>query len=378
MLFRALPFAMSFTMAPIVAIAVTFGGWWIALPFFYGWVCIGMLDQSLGLDTANMNPATEERFLFWHKAVIWVWFPVQLALMIYSLWVITLPGHMTPSQQVLAALALGIPTGAIGITFAHELIHQRNRWERWIGEALLASTAYGHFATEHVFGHHNTVATPNDPVSAHKGQGFYSFFVRAVVRSFQSAWRIDRERLDKRGLPVWHHTNPWWRYTLVLGVWLTFAWLLAGGWGIALFFIQSLMAVYQLEAVNYVEHYGLTRKYLGNGKFERVQPHHSWNSSHKVSNWMLINLQRHSDHHFRPDRRFPLLQHYSWDEAPQLPHSYPAMVAMALLPPLWFRIMDSRVDLWRHKFYPEIADWLGYDNGSIGQRQTTTQPSLSV
>lgn len=372
MLSKALPFALSFTMTPVVVIAVTFGGWWIALPFFYGWICIGMLDQTMGLDTENLDPQTEEQHLFWHNAVIRTWFPVQMALMVYAMWSITLPGHMTATEQVFAALALGIPTGAIGITFAHELIHRRSRWERRIGELLLISTAYGHFATEHVHGHHVTVATPDDPVSARKGQGFYNFFLRAVLRSFLSAWRIDAERLARRGLPVWHRTNPWWRYMLGLAAWLSFAFWLAGGWGITLFFIQSLMAVYQLEAVNYVEHYGLTRKYQGNGRFERVRPHHSWNASHKVSNWMLINLQRHSDHHFRPDRRFPLLQHHSWDEAPQLPHSYPAMVALALAPPLWLGIMNARVDRWREKFYPEIEDWSGYDDGSIGRKDITT------
>lgn len=378
MLSRALPFALSFTMAPMVAIAVTFGGWWIALPFFYGWVCIGMLDQAMGLDTGNMDPATEERVLFWHKAVIWAWFPVQMGLMVFSLWMITFPGHMTTTEQVFAALALGIPTGAIGITFAHELVHQRNRWERWMGEALLVSTAYGHFATEHVFGHHVTVATPRDAASARKGQGFYTFFIRTVVCGFLSAWRIDCDRMARRGLPVWHRTNPWWRYALALAAWLAFAVWLAGGWGIALFFIQCFMAVYQLEAVNYVEHYGLTRKHLGNGKFERVQPHHSWNASHKVSNWMLINLQRHSDHHFRPDRRFPLLQHHSWEEAPQLPHSYPAMVAVALNPPLWFRIMDRRVDRWRGRFYPEVRDWSAYEDGSIGREDAPPQVLATV
>ncbi|MGD1922953.1 MAG: alkane 1-monooxygenase [Paracoccaceae bacterium] len=376
MLLKALPFAFSFTMAPMVAIAVTLGGWWIALPFFYGWVCIGMLDQSLGLDTKNMDPATEERFLFWHKAVIWAWAPIQTLLIIYSLWTITSPGHMTTSEQVFAALALGIPTGAIGITFAHELVHQRNKWERWLGEFLLVSVGYGHFATEHVYGHHLTVGTPKDPVSARKGQGFYAFFARAVLGSFVSAWKIDQDRLARRGRAIWHRTNPWWRYMLGLGAWLAFAVWLAGPWGIALFAIQCFMAVYQLEAVNYVEHYGLCRKYLGNGKFERVQPHHSWNASHKVSNWMLINLQRHSDHHFRPDRRFPLLQHYSWQEAPQLPHSYPAMVGCALLPPLWFWIMNRRVDRWRARFYPDVTDWSAYEDGTIGRESVGNGAAL--
>ncbi|MEM7422543.1 MAG: alkane 1-monooxygenase [Pseudomonadota bacterium] len=376
MLLKALPFAISFTIAPMVVIAVMNGGWWLALPFVYSWVFIGSMDQLLGLDTDNMDPATEEQVLFWHKMVIWAWVPVQMVLIVFCMWQITRGGHMSAGEQVVAALALGIPTGAIGITFAHELIHQRNRWEKTMGEWLLISTGYGHFATEHVFGHHITVATPKDPVSARKGEGFYSFFGRAVVQSLLSAWAIDRDRLAKRGLPVWHRRNPFWRYLLGLGAFLAFSYWLGGWWGMALFGIQCFNAVYQLEAVNYVEHYGLTRRYLGNGKFERVRPHHSWNASHQVSNWMLINLQRHSDHHFRPDRRFPLLQHYSWKEAPQLPHSYPAMIAAALTPPLWFWIMDRRVDKWRRTFYPDITDWSAYENGTIGKDEAATTTPL--
>ncbi|MEM7743406.1 MAG: alkane 1-monooxygenase [Pseudomonadota bacterium] len=367
MFLKALPFFVSYITIPLVALAATFGGWWIALPFFWGWVAVTLLDRVMGLNTKNMDPATEGKLLTWYNMVTWSWVPLQTVLFLYAMYQMTIPGHLTTGEGIGVALGLGVATGGVGITFAHELSHQRNKWERLAGDYLLTMVGYGHFATEHVYGHHITVGTPQDPVTARKGESFFAFFVRAVVGTIVHAWQIDRERLAKRGRPLWHHTNPWWRYMGGLAFWLGICYALGGTWGLALFGFQAFMAIYQLEAVNYVEHYGLTRRYLGNGKFERVGPQHSWNASQSVSNWFLINLQRHSDHHYRPDRRFPLLQHYPWKEAPQLPFGYALMIFFAVNPPIWHRVMDARVDRWRKEFYPDITDWSAYDNGTNGR-----------
>ncbi len=156
-------------------------------------------------------------------------------------------------------------------------------------------------------------------------------------------------------------SNPFFRYwALQAGMMALALWL--GGWtGLALFIWQAFIAIWQLELVNYIEHYGLTRKHLGDGKYEHVKPQHSWNSAHKASNWLLINLQRHSDHHYKPDRRFPLLQTYSDGDAPQLPFGYPVMTIAAMVPPLWRRIMNPRVRRWRQMYYPEITNWKAYN-----------------
>ena len=145
----------------------------------------------------------------------------------------------------------------------------------------------------------------------------------------------------------------------------TLAALIGGWWGVGLFVWQAFVAIWQLELTNYVEHYGLSRKHLGDGRYEHVMPRHSWNSSHTATNWLLINLQRHSDHHYKPDRRFPLLQTYSQEEAPQLPMGYPAMTFLAMVPPLWRRRMNPRVRAWRRQFYPEIEDWQPYNRGAL-------------
>ena len=170
--------------------------------------------------------------------------------------------------------------------------------------------------------------------------------------------------LERKKLP-WHdRSNPFWRYLALQAGFLALALLIGGFWGLFLFLSQAFVAIWQLELVNYVEHYGLTRKHLGDGKYEHVKPHHSWNAAQKASNWLLINLQRHSDHHYKPDRRFPLLQTYSDDEAPQLPYGYPVMTMIAMVPPAWRRVMNPRVRAWRQRYYPEIEDWTPYKTAS--------------
>jgi|TARA_B110000908_G_scaffold164560_1_gene212755 alkane 1-monooxygenase len=156
-------------------------------------------------------------------------------------------------------------------------------------------------------------------------------------------------------------SNPFWRYWgLQLGLFVIVFTL--GGWaGVGLFVVQAGVAIWQLELVNYIEHYGLTRKHRGEGKYEHVQPRHSWNAAHKASNWLLINLQRHSDHHYKPDRRFAVLQTYGANEAPQLPYGYPVMTMLAMMPPLWRRFMNPRVRRWREMYYPKITDWQAYN-----------------
>jgi alkane 1-monooxygenase len=242
-------------------------------------------------------------------------------------------------------------------------MHQRNRWERWLADILLAMVLYSHFRSEHLLVHHRYVGTPRDPVTARYNEGFHCFYPRVLRQSFVSAFRAEAEKLARKRLPSWHRSNPFWRYAALQGLFLALAFALSGWSGVALFAVQAGTAIWQLELVNYIEHYGLTRKHLGDGRYEHVQPRHSWNADHRASNWLLINLQRHSDHHFKPDRRFPVLQTYDAEEAPQLPFGYPVMTMAAMLPPLWRRIMNPRVRAWRRQHYPEIGDWQAYNKG---------------
>jgi alkane 1-monooxygenase len=212
--------------------------------------------------------------------------------------------------------------------------------------------------------HHRHVGTPRDPVTARYNEGFHRFFPRVLRDCWRSAFRAEAGMLARKGLP-WHDLkNPFWRYWALQAVMLFLAVVIGGGAGLGLFLWQALVAVWQLELVNYVEHYGLTRKHLGDGRYEHVKPRHSWNAAHRATNWLLINLQRHSDHHYKPDRRFPLLQNHDEAKAPQLPYGYPVMTMAAMVPPLWRRVMNPRVRRWRAMYYPEITDWRPYNKAA--------------
>ncbi|MGB0505646.1 MAG: alkane 1-monooxygenase [Pikeienuella sp.] len=359
----AYAFAISFAMPVLIGLAAAYGGWFLAGVPIYGWFVTSFLDRFIGLNTNNADPTTEDTALFWHRVVTWIWVPLQIGAIIGAIYAVSLPNHLHWSEAMALMMGVGIATGGIGITYAHELIHQKNRFERGLGNILLASVCYGPFTTEHLHNHHIYVATPKDPVTARYGEGFWRFFPRAVAGTFGSAWRIDHEQLRRRGYGKLSWRNPWWRYALMSSVFVVLALWVGGSYALLLFFQQCFTAVMQLEAVNYVEHYGLTRKHLGDGKYEPTKPRHSWNGAQHMTNLLLINLQRHSDHHYKPNRRFPLLQTYDESDAPQLPYGYPLMVFAAYFPPVWFRMMNRQVKAWRRQHYPEITDWMPYKKG---------------
>lgn len=353
----ALPFWLSLGLLPLTFLAATRGGWSVLLVPAYAWTLITLLDLLLGLNTENPATDTEDDDLFWYRAITLIWLPLQ-ALTIYgTIWWVTHTDHLSIPEILGLMFGLGVVSGTIGIVYAHELLHQRNDAERWLGDLLLATVLYSHFRTEHLLVHHRHVGTPRDAVTARYNEGFHRFFLRVLRECPASAWAAEREKLAKVGRPVWHKSNPFWRYAGLQLLAVALAYAVGGGWGIVLFALQALWAIWQLELTNYIEHYGLVRRKLEGGKYEPVRPHHSWNAPHRASNWLLINLQRHSDHHYKPDRRFPLLQTYPEDAAPMLPMGYPAMGVLAMIPPLWRRRMNPRVRAWRRKYYPDVTDW---------------------
>ena len=360
---NALPFWMSILLVPLAVFGAWAGGLALLLLPLYAIGLTTLLDALSGLNLENPDPDTPEEGLFWYRLVTLIWFPVQIVTVLSLIWYATHAGHLATWEKILLFYGVGVMSGGIGIVYAHELMHQKNTLERWLGDLLMASVLYSHFRSEHLLVHHIHVGTPRDPVTARFNEGFHRFFWRVLRDCPRSAFRAEKAMLARKGKP-WHDAaNPFWRYWALQGALILIV-LLIGGWaGLALFLFQAFIAVTLLELTNYIEHYGLTRKYIGSGKYEHVQPRHSWNASHRVSNWLLINLQRHSDHHYKPSRRFPLLQTWSEADAPQLPLGYPAMTAIALFPPLWRRHMNPRVQQWRQMYYPEITDWRDYDRG---------------
>ena len=362
---RALPYWMSLALFPLIAFVAGQGGWWLlAMPLMTWWL-FSLLDLAMGLDLENADPATPEADLFWYRLVTLVWFPLQLVTIFALIHFVTQNETLSTAEAFGLFFGVGVISGTIGINYSHELMHQTNRLERWLADLLLASVLYSHFRSEHLLVHHRYVGTTRDPVTARYNEGFFRFFPRVLRDSLISAFQAEKAMLARRDKAWTDPANPFWRYWLLQGLFVTLAFALGGWLGVALFIFQAAIAVWQLELTNYIEHYGLTRKHLGEGKYEHVQPRHSWNAAHKASNWLLINLQRHSDHHYKPDRRFPLLQNYTEDAAPQLPFGYTVMTMAAMIPPLWRRIMNPRVKAWRKQFYPEISDWQPYNKGAL-------------
>lgn len=342
---QAVPHAIGYVLPLAIVAGVRLGDAWTLLPVGLLYGALPLIDAFSGLNPANSGDEDEPSLSAnrWFRLITWLWVPAQIGLIVWAMAFVT--GEASPLERAGVTLSLGLTCGAVGITYAHELIHRSGRWERALGEVLLASVSYPHFAIEHVFGHHRYVATPRDPATARFGEGLYRFFPRTLWGSLASAWRIERARLAKRGRPMWSPANRFLRYGLTQATIFAAVWWTWGLGGVAAFAAQAGIAVALLETVNYIEHYGLVRRELAPGRFEPVAPWHSWNSCHRVSNWVLINLARHADHHLVASKRYQALDHLH--DAPQLPAGYGTMLVVAMVPPLWRRVMDPRVIAWR-------------------------------
>ena len=357
----ALPFWISLTMVAVVILSAYLGDWWLLLTPAYSFWGMAVIDRFVGLDLNNKSPDTPVKDLFWYRFVTLIWFPIEFVLVFAGIAFVSYSDHLIGVEKWFFMMSIGLITGATGIVYAHELMHRKSKIERHLGDALMALALYGHFRSEHLLVHHSYVGTPKDAVTARYNEGFHRFLPRVLLQCFSSAWNAEKAMLARKKLTAFHPSNPFWKYATLQLIFLLIAFVVAGWLGVAFFIVQALIAITLLEATNYVEHYGLTREYLGDGKYEHVKPHHSWNSAYKVTNYLLINLQRHSDHHYKPNRPYPLLQNYTEDEAPQLPRGYTLMVAVAMFPPLWKKIMNPRVKAWRRQFYPDIENWHDYN-----------------
>ncbi len=358
---NALPHLIPVVVFPMLLLAATFGGWWIAVPLLF--FAVGpILENALGIDGRNMDPkTTSESSLLLYMLPVWLYGVLWPITFVYTLWQMFVVGHLAVWECVLLVYLLAVEAQAIFIA-GHELVHRRSRWERYLGELLLASGSYPHYATEHVYIHHVYAGTALDVGSAAKGQSLWWYFPRELKANLLGAWEVVSTRMARRHLPIWHYSNPFWRYGLETLGWYVFIYWMAGWWGVLVYAILCFGVILSMKISNYFQHYGLRRVRLPNGNFEKVMPRHSWTADWKYSNWVFFKVQRHADHHAVSSRRYPLLQHYGEDESPQLPGNYGQMINLAMRPKRWFAKMDPLVDEWRERFYPEIEDWSAYDS----------------
>ena len=333
---------------PLVSALVYFalGGpaWAVLLPLIHTYVLIPALDGVVGEDWHNppeeVVPAmTGDRFYTW---VAYAAVPVAYLNLIGAMWFIGTQGLPLWADLALA-VGLGLQNGQ-AIVLAHELGHRTDRVSRWFAKVALGAVGYGHFCAEHNAGHHVNVATPKDCASARMGESVYAFATRELPGALRGAFAIERRRLTAKGAAFWSPSNEIlqsYAITLAVGLGLT-VWL---GLGILPFLVlHHAFAYFALTIVNYIEHYGLLRETKPNGRYEKCQPRHSWNTNHIVSNVLMIHLQRHSDHHANPMRPYQALRNF--EDIPRLPSGYPGTMALAAVPPLWRRVMDPKVMAW--------------------------------
>jgi alkane 1-monooxygenase len=314
---------------------------WFLAPFVFNFGLMPILDHLVGED--RNNPPEEvlmqletDRYYRW---LTWLTVPLHF-LVIVGCGVYAGTSELSWWAFILLAVHAGM-IGGLAVNTAHELGHRNSRVENLLSRLTLGVPAYGHFTVEHNRGHHVWVSTPDDTASARMGESIYRFGLREIPGALRRGWEIELGRLAKRDLPRWHYSNAILQsYLVSAGVallLLTWVGLLA----IPYLLIHHFVAYLFLTTANYIEHYGLLRNKQENGRYERCQPHHSWNSNHVLSNLVLFHLERHSDHHANPLRRYQSLRHY--DGLPSLPNGYLGMLVFAWIPPLWFRVMDARL-----------------------------------
>ncbi len=317
-------------------------GWEVWTPVIFTFGCLPLLELMLGVNKINLDEEAERKAKGskTYSAILYLFVPVQFGVLILGYFSL-MRDELGWLERAGVLLSVATSNGGIGITIAHELVHRKHAVEQWMGKLLLLAVGYMHFAIEHVYGHHKNVATPHDGASARFGESFYRFWPRSVKEQWFSAWALERERLLHSGKkPMSMHNQMIWFTALPL-VFAGTASMIAGPWFAAVYFTQAVLAFSLLEAVNYLEHYGLERKERRPGKFEAVDETHSWNSDHLVSRLFLFELTRHSDHHANAAREYQILR--TMETSPQLPTGYPGMIVLALIPPLWFSVMNPRV-----------------------------------
>jgi alkane 1-monooxygenase len=328
---------------PIAAVAGLYYGGWASFGVTYiAFGLIPLLEQFVPFDLSNHPSEKEEERSDnpFFNLLLYSHVPILYGILFYAFYKIAYQ-DLSTLEIVGMIFNVGIMVGTFGINIAHELGHRNSIFEQNISKILLLPALYQHFFIEHNKGHHKNVATDADPASARQGEIVYSFWWRSVKNSYLNAWYIENERLDKEVKSVFSWSNEMVRFQLYQLGYLALIGLAFGYPSVFMAIAFAIIGFLLLETVNYIEHYGLRRKQLANGRYEPVLPIHSWNSEHEMGRIFLYELTRHSDHHFKSTRKFQVLRYF--DESPQLPFGYPLSMIVSLVPPLWFTLMDKRV-----------------------------------
>ncbi|MBK9637668.1 MAG: alkane 1-monooxygenase [Bacteroidetes bacterium] len=319
------------------------GRWALYLPLAIAFVLIPLLELLLPSDSSNLDDIQLELEgkNSNYDRLLYLMVPLQYITLYLFLMKIGEPNH-SGLEKITMISVMGLNCGIIGINMAHELGHRSKKFEIVLAKLLLLSSLYMHFYIEHNRGHHKRVGTHDDPASARYDESLYAFLVRSIVHSYFSAWQLEANRLKKQNQNPFSMNNQMIQFGIIqflflFAIYYFFGWMVFGS-----FIIASILGISLLESVNYIEHYGIGRRQKEDGTFEKVMHCHSWNSNHVLGRLALFELSRHSDHHYKASKKYQLLNHH--DESPQMPTGYPGMIMLALVPPLWFKVMHPLLE----------------------------------
>lgn len=317
-------------------------GYFTFLPLFYSFCIIPLIELFIKQDRVNYQKE-EEELLKNHPIFDYIIYSTVIIhyFLLFSFLQIISSQELTQLELIGLISGMGVMCGVYGINVGHELGHRKKKEERLLAKIALLSSLYLHFFIEHNRGHHKRVSTEEDPASARKYESIYAFWLRSVYFSYLSAWKLEFHRLKNRDIPIWSWQNEMLRFQIYQFIWLMAIGLIFGWFVLPYYFASAVMGILLLETVNYIEHYGLTRKKISAHSYERVLPHHSWNSNHVLGRLVLFELSRHSDHHYVASRKYQILRHH--EDTPQMPTGYPGMMLLSLIPPLWFNIMHKKL-----------------------------------
>lgn len=316
--------------------------YWAFLTPVYAFVIIPLFELLLPQDNHNYidqerEERKEKRLFDW---MLYLNVPIVFGLLWMMLNAVAFHAH-SAVEIVGLIFSMGIVLGTNGINVAHELGHRSTGAERLLGKLLLLPSLYMHFYIEHNFGHHAHAATKEDPATARFNQSVFSFWITSVSRQYISAWKIQRSLLTAENTSFLSIKNDMLWYVLFQSTYLMLVYFVFGPMALLFAIIAGILGFLLLETVNYIEHYGLARQKNPSGRYERMREVHSWNSNHVVGRIVLYELTRHSDHHYKSSKKYQLLDNH--DHAPQMPFGYPTSMVIALVPSLWFKIMNPRV-----------------------------------
>lgn len=339
---KALKYFSIFIVPVVIYISFSSDGWltFTAPIVFYG--LVPLLEFFIKPNKVNFTRDEEkiEKENKLYTYLLYATIPIQIIFLGYFLNTINDP-NLTTLEISGKIFSMGILSTIIGINVGHELGHRNNKLDEFLGGILLLSTLNTHFLPYHNGGHHYNVATPNDAATARKGEILYLFWFRSHFQSYFQAWKIENNKMITEGQNWFHYKNKMIIYTICNIILLSSIFYFFGQFVLFAFILASIISITQLETVNYIEHYGLLRKKNKHGRYEKVKRNHSWNSDHQVGQVLLFNLSRHSDHHYNGSKHYQLLK--TLPESPQMPTGYPGMMLLSFFPPLWFKVMNKKI-----------------------------------